>query len=417
MNTKTILLSLLVFVSAPAFAKDFLKPERVEKLMRAVDSKDIEIRGRAIRELGQAARGNKVAQKLLVDELFKEETSVEWSFDIVKGLSRSDSDIVKKIIERCGDSNSVVGQRNLVKALFVFGRMGPKAKDSIPFILEQLAKHKENPKIEGYIRIVLANAGYESDENLKIITADINNKTERGMAEIVQMARCGAGEWVTDEVIRGLVRWLDFDDDVDQKTYLNKCELYSEVSLSLASIGPKAQNAQDIVKKHIKYASVLEVKCSAMIIYDITLARVAPQETDEALEGIMRCTDSPYCEWFDHSTGYMIYISSYLWDANIMTFAGKYLEENKEPALLCGAIRMLWWNIGADTQKYVPGVITILKENLDERCRETAADSLGGMADPCDIPQLESAFKKEKSEAVRGKITETIRIIRLEEKK
>jgi HEAT repeat protein len=413
MNTKAIVLLFLVFTSGLSYAQDSLKPERIEKLTRAIASKDTGIRRRAIRELGRAARDNKIAQKLLMDVMFKKETSVEWAFDVVDGLSRCDFDIVKQIIERCGDANSVIDQKNLEKALFVFGRMGPKAKDSIPFLLGQMDKNKENPQIEGYIRIVLANAGYKSDENLKVITADINNKTKRGMAEVAQMARCGASGWVTDEAIKGLVQWLDINDINDYY----KPNIYGDLFLAIASIGPRAQNAQSIVKKHIKLVSVREEKCSAMIMYSIALAKIAPQEANESVKEIMRCMDHPYCENFDHSTGYSIYISSYLWDDNITRLAGKYLEENKEPALLCGAIRMLGWNMGTDTQKYVPRIIAILKENPEEGCRETAATSLGEMADPCDVPQLEFALKKEKSETIQEEIAEATRIIRLEEKK
>ena len=415
MNTKTGVLLVLCFMLGPSYAQDRLQPERLEKLTRAINGKDIEIKCRAIEELGQAVKDNKIAQKVLIEYLFND-TYFATDVIVVGALSRSDSSVVKQIIKKCDDSNSVHRHRNLEKAIFVFGRMGTKAKGSIPFLLEQLDKYKEDPEMEGYIRVVLANVGYKSGENLKTIDVDIRNKTTRGKAEVVQMSRCGAGEWVTDEVIQGLVNWIDVK-DVNEKMYA-KSDIYLYGSLALASIGPKAQVAQSIMKKHLRYADMFCESCTLPIMYEIALTKIAPQKADaeESLKKVMRCMDHRYNERWDHTTGLAVDESCYLFDVNVMKFAGKCLEDDHDPILLCGALRILGW-IGLDAKKYVPNVITILKKNSDEECRRIAAKSLGGMADPCDIQQLESAFQKEQSYGVKAEITESIRILRLEERK
>jgi hypothetical protein len=61
--------------------------------------------------------------------------------------------------------------------------------------------------------------------------------------------------------------------------------------------------------------------------------------------------------------------------------------------------------------------MNILKQSPEEDLRELGARALAYMADPCDIPQLQSIAEREQSEFVRNEIMEAIRILRLEERR
>jgi len=87
--------------------------------------------------------------------------------------------------------------------------------------------------------------------------------------------------------------------------------------------------------------------------------------------------------------------------------------DSRDPKVVTGVLWVLL-AIGYDAREYAPDVLKILKTNPDEDLREVAAQTLAFLAEPRDIPELESIIKKEESEFVREEIVKAIRIIRLE---
>lgn len=415
-NVLSLVLCMCLCVNASYAHADSPK-ERLDKLAKALRSNNTRLRLRATNELGQMTSYDKAAQKILVDYLFDAQKSIEWAFGEVKALSRSDPGIVGQIIDACGDPNSTISKRNLRKALFVLGSLGLKAQEAKGFLLKQLDRQNADPEMEGAIRVVLANVGYRSDENLRTILADIKNRTTRGNAEVAQMGRCGAGPWITDEIIAELVKWLDIQDPDDEIAYIQKSgETYWHVSLALASIGPRAKAATDKLQKHLKYMQSLTERglypCTVQILYNICLAKVDPSQFDKAIKTVIRWM-RPNNDYWDHTSSYTVYVATYLFDARVIKLAGECLYDT-DPEIVGGALWMLW-RMGLDAKQFAPDVLKILTNNPEKDLRELAARVLKSLLTPEDIPALEQVMESEKSESVRTKIAETVRILDLEE--
>ncbi|MHC4573041.1 MAG: hypothetical protein ACYS76_02725 [Planctomycetota bacterium] len=204
MKTKgcVLFLWMLLFLGCD---KADISSERYDKLVQAIETKDWELNLRAIHELGQVSKDSLSAQGILIQELFSEDLAPELVdmrfFEVVNALAQTNASTVKKLISAYEQRKSPA--ENLERLLFVLGRMGPKAKPAVPFLLEQLEKHRNNPDMETFIRIVLANAGYESSENIGQILSALRNGAETGRYAALQtLAFVGPGQWVRGEAVR-----------------------------------------------------------------------------------------------------------------------------------------------------------------------------------------------------------------------
>lgn len=400
MSTKIFIFALcFLFIIGCGQNEDSERTDRI--LMTAIESTDWPVQRRAIQELQGTLDHNPLSRKALIRYLFSSDVDPTWDLlEITKVLARAEQPPVSELMNAFRSGNS--SYENLEKLLVVLGRMGPNAKPAVPFLLEQFDKHREDPEIEGSIRVVLANIGYESNENLATILSDIRNRTDTGKAEVRMMALVGAEEWVNDEIIEELVKWLDLQDESEEPAF---------AAIALGSLGQRAKPAAANLKKLVEFVWQDEYYCTYRIIYGLSLAKIDPPKSGEALRGVLKYMGS---EYFGNHTDFaaMAMVDSLI-DTHIIKEIVKALD-HRDPAVVGGATWMLL-GIGLDAREYTPKVLKILKENPDEDLREVSARALGYMADPHDIPTLEAILKKEQSEFVRDEITDTIRIIRLEE--
>jgi hypothetical protein len=426
-------------------ASENIPPKRLSRLEKAMESLDSNLHKRALDELGWAVAENETAQRILIDQLFTK--SVWWIQEEVAALSRGDERVALKVMAACEDPNVSDRESRLENALVLWGRMQLKARAVAPYLLQQLPRYSADPNMEGHLRVVLANVGYPSDENLSIILSDLKHRTSRGCAEIVEMARCGAGAWVTDEIIAALIPWLEVKDVNEEETEI---DTYADVSLVLASLGTRAYSAEKYLKKHLNYEAhgkklrqeeynslkkndsksldSLEnrhagydangpkdvdkvVEWPVVIIYNLALARIGPNEAPTALKNILSYWY--HCPNKGHIAANALDSSKYLFDANLIAVIGKYLDDPNTGVAATAA--EILDQIGSDARRFKSNVLRTLKTSPHEKVREASAGALATLADPVDIPALQEALQQEKSENVQNQIKEAIRIIRLEE--
>ena len=384
---------------------------RFQKLTKAIKGQDAFVRFRAIPELGQIAEHNTAAQKLLIRHLFSEEIDPDADgefFDVVKALSRSDSSTTIRLIKAYQDFKPV--SQNLKRLLFVLGRMGPKAKAAVPFLLEQLEKHRQDPEIEGSIRVVLANIGYKSDENLATILSDIRKRTERGKSEILMITLAGPRDWLRGDITKEFRTCLNESYESDE---VLEVHLLSIILSVIGEIDNSTAKRLDVFLKaqcKAEGGDYIDIRC---LYFGFVLAKADPTKADETLRTALK-----YLALV--SPGHGVYAADILIgdiliasERNMMKELVKTLDDS-DPNVVTGAMWMLF-GLGLDAKEYSPKVLKILKENPDEDLREIAALSLSTLADVRDLPTLQAILGKEQSEFVRDEIVDTMRIIRLEE--
>jgi len=402
----TRLLILLVCLSwFLGCAQGQLDIERQKKIWEEIECNDGRVRVRAIQELGEIVEHSAPAQELLMERLFATDRGVEVDlYEVVRVLARGDATVVEKIISRYQGENR--GDEKLKRLLYVFGRMGPKAKSAIPFLLKELEQNQENPAIEGCIRIVLANVGWDSNDNFDLIHTDIQNRTERGKAEIGMMSTGGPREWVSDDLAKALLAWFNqsFTENRDEPI--------------LAIILLSALGKTDVDTKN-RLATFLKTECEKKACEDencmwfgFSLAKSDPTKARAPLRPALRCVADAMPG--DSFWAMNVLVGDILvgTDQRMMKELVRMLD-SREPRVAKGVLWVLL-AIGYDARQYAPDVLNILRANRDEEVREVAAQTLAFLADSCNIPELESVMKKEKSEFVRDEIVKAIGVIRLE---
>lgn len=398
-----LLLSLVCFSCFFGCARGQVNIERQKKIWEAAKNNDGRVRIRAIQELGEIVKHNAPAQELLIERLFANDRGVEVDlFDVVRVLAKAEPEVIEKIVSRYQSENQ--GEEKLKRLLYVLGRMGPKAKTAIPFLLKELVQNQADPTIEGCIRIILANVGWDSIENFEVIQTDIQNRTERGEAEIWMMARTSPPNWIRDDIAKELLEW--FNQSFDE---IRAPPLLIPIS-TLDIMDADTKNRLDEFLK----AECMEEGCdnSFCIWFGFSLAKSNPLMARRALKPALKCVaDAMPGDSFQALNVFVgdILIGS---DLRMMKELIRMLD-CPDPKVVTGTLWMLL-AIGFDAGQYTPDVLKVLKTNPDEEVREVAAQTLSFLAEPKDIPKLESIMKKEESEFVRDEIIKAIRIIRLE---
>jgi hypothetical protein len=413
MKTRTFVL-LLGMLFSLGCNTDGISSDRYNKLVRGIKSKDWGLRLRAIQELGQLSKRSVSAQDILIQELFTEDFAPELFdirfFEVVKALAQTNASTVKRLISAYEKRKSP--PEKLERLLIVFGRMGPKAKPAVPFLLEQLQKNTGEPDVEGSIRVTLANVGYQSDEMVATILSDLRSTAERATAQMLMMSLSGENKWVNNQVVAELVKWVDGQRNLGEWLQDHGMES-SFAALALATCGEKGSPGAAPVAKATRYVWEEENYSTLRIIYGISLLKLNPSNLKEALTNVLRYMGSK--DFGNHTDFSALAYVRFLMRPDIIEATGAALSQ-KDRNVVRGAMWMLF-STGLDGRQYAPAVAKILREDPDEDSRELAARALAYMADPGDIPAFQTMLEKEQSEFVRDEIIETIRILRLEEKR
>jgi HEAT repeat protein len=411
-----ILLSFFLFLIG--CEKNGVEQSRRNKLIESLKSKDYSVRLRTIQELGLIVEDDLVVQKALIQHIYSSDVNsldidpISEIYVIARIFKKIKEPLISDLVQAY--KNSSKSEDDFKKLLMILGRIGPKAKEAIPFLQEQPDKYENEAEIAGAIRVVLANLGYKYDDNISTILSDIKNRNERGRGEIEMMALAGAGQWVTNEIISELESRLFADNDI-RKFLDEHGEEPAFAAVAIGSLGKKAMTSVNNLNSLLNYVRTEEYYFTCRIIFGLPLAKVEAGKSEEnkALKEVLKYMGS---EYFGNHTDFaaLAWVDSLI-DSQIIKETGNALE-NKDPEIIKGALWMLWW-IGLDAQEYAPKVIEILKNSSDMETKAVAARAIGYIGSEKDIPQLEKILEKEEKDIftfVSHQIKESISILRLE---
>jgi len=375
--------------------------KRNQLLLKAIQSKDYDLRCRAIDELSGCIETEPNAQRILVERLFSKKDDLEQVV-IIETLSTGDTNTVNLLMKQMkGYSNS---PEKFEKGLFVLGRMGKRAETAQKFLLDAFKQFDKDTQTQGAIRTVLANIGYNVKDATMLISKDIANRNELAFGEIQMLSLIKADSWVTENIVNQMVAWLSENPEMPQSDML---------AVGLGAIGGKAKNAGSVLTKLARSSCSEQDVQPRSIWLTFALLRVDPNSNPDLTKCALKCLAR-------NSPGYTPIVTKY-WvsdiligtDPNILKKLLPMLQD-KDAGVVSGALRM-FEALGTKAQPYSQHIFKTLREYPKEEIRSLAAETLSFVAAPDQIAQLEDALKSEKDESVQDELRKSIRIVSLEE--
>ncbi len=378
-----------------------LPASRREQLIRILQGKRPDYR--AAQELALAAGRDAEARKAVLAAYVKIARRPKgyqgpwWEplpympFWLADGLAAAEDAVVPDLIGALQAEKPGSSPELCAGLLATIGRIGPKAKMAIPFLRAKLADPQADPGYTATIRVVLANLGDRSPENLAAIVADLNRKEARE-AVLQALIFAHGGEWVTESMVRGTGRTLDGDD------------LSAIVALGLlAERFPSARN----LLKELRKGHDLE-SCWGLAL---ALASARLRLDGQGDELLSFCADgiSGDCHgaWLVMTFGYNVF-------ALMNETVAKHLVKlvNDPDVTVCKGALWVLRSAGPAARETVPELLKFVQGKADETCRAYAALVLADIADYSHLAALEAALEREKSAPVRKQLTGTIRGIK-----
>lgn len=324
--------------------------------------------------------------------------------------------IVPDIIDLLKGTDTL-NEEQLDVYLAILGRIGPPAKEAVPFLEAKLEDPALMPGTKGSIRVVIANICGGPDDNLKAITDDLKvpadeaTKDVRGrvLAIKAMLAKARPGTWVNEGIINELAK--DFDEDKLKKSQPTRDHVYRGLlnsTLVLGMLGEEAQAAagrlEAFQKSAIANGSIMTVP------FTLALARIDAKNQDAALRRLFKNLPRAFRE--PEGAEHLLLPEDIrpLVDAKLSTKLAEMLSD-RDRQVAEGAATLLWWS-GLAARDALPVVLKYVDSNADpERSRVSCEGSCEN--NPCDrLSDIEAVLKREKNDQVRNRLKSAIKTIR-----
>jgi hypothetical protein len=280
------------------------------------------------------------------------------------------------------------------------GRMGKAAAPGLPALRKMLAQEGISKSSQAAIRMVMANLGDESPENLDAIARDL--KSDDGIAAMMWMlVLIRPGPWVSKEMAREVCNQFNAvpDDEVRRGEGLR---FWAEM---LGMLGERASPAAERLEKERK-AALKTDHFGNIVLGSFAVARIQPRRQEEVLRDLarrlQRGMDNPEALFFFRHT------PPFFDPAPSRTAGGLLNDPDAEVSE--GAVLLLA-AAGSEGRHAFAQVLEFVRGKADED-RRARAVTLLRYADLSQLPVLEAAMREEKSEQVRrqlGRLIESVK--------
>ena len=244
-----------------------------KKHLVALGSKDLRLYRRAVQRLS-AQRNEKPEDWRPLLKVIVSPPSPAFELaemDAAPGLARVGPDVLPDVLAELkkwsGHDASGWG------LLLCIGRMGPQAVKATPYLLDRLAAEETHQTTKAIIRVVLANVGYESQDNLDAILTSIRGPGSEG-STVSTMALTGSREWVTPAMVLALANRLETSRDE------------YHVAVALGVLKERAAPATAALERSMATSLNARGYSSGYIACGFALAQVAPERRREVLRSV-----------------------------------------------------------------------------------------------------------------------------------
>ena len=379
---------------------------RKEQLIEALESpgkrrraEERLIRPRAVQELGDFAAKDPAVRQALINHIVSGNVLWQlWRLDLCKSLSRAGAGAVGDILKASDQEGVSLDAR--VQLLSVLGRIGPAAKEAIPVLRERLKAPEIPLRIQAAVRVVLADIGDASPDNLAAIRSGLAKAGKTADAFLRSMALGGGADWADAKTIAELIG------KVESKHHDGRS--YSIIVLGLLGEkgGPKAAAS---LKK--AFDASIEARHSNYILLGCALARADHAGSRKHLQRVMKHLGTGGMGGPERMWEWLM-VRGILSDAAMAKDINALLKSS-DLHVVKGAVSMAG-ALGLEARAAAPGLLEVLETHKDEDMRELAATGLGVVLPASQIEKLKAASSKERLySGVQTAIFKSIRIIRL----
>lgn len=376
-------------------AGDGSASDRASRLSEALAGADFESRERIIEELGRLAANSEAARTLLIARALAPRDLREHKVKLAKTLAGVEALQVRQVVPE-NLASQTDGER-LQRMLLLLGMMGRKAKPAVPYLLHELHDAENGSLTEGMVRVVLANVGYASSDNLGAIRKAIAARSDAGRGAVHMVYLCPLTMWVDESVNQEMTEGLD-----------TPGELSAVAALALSRTVPKgAPVSRKLTDRFSSTRQDVEMG-SVRIAYGLAIASMGGDEKGVILREVMKYLGGANGNHTDEG-------AMWLSALNLRTEVVRQIIgmlDDKDPEVAIGVIRMVG-AMGSDTPGASPGLIRILKSGTQAELREAAANSLVAVVRPSELASVEDMLKTESAADVRRGLERAIRMLRL----
>jgi hypothetical protein len=353
-------------------------------------SKDTDIARRAVQELGGLVTTSQSARKALIHALA--DPSLDYyHMDVVNVFASLEGARIAEMLAGLGfapDPDAV---------MVLAGLALPRTQAAADFLLEQLEKEKGSRR-EVAIRALLANLGHDG-ENIRVLRSEFAKRSDGAILAAHVVGLVGAGDWVDEEFIDGLLNWLAPE--------IPDADACADASLMLARVGPRAKAAVAPLKRLLSKRDEDTYLGTMRIIWGFSLARIDPTNRKQYLKRGLKGFTGNHTDW--HGLADVTFNL-----APDMLAAVVSLLEDEDPEVVRGAAEALYAS-GLRAEAAVPRLVRILEQRTDEQwedVRKSAAWALRLVGQASCLPKMEVLLRKEEAWRVRDSLESTIKVLR-----
>ena len=366
---------------------------RTDALLRSLQARDYWVWRRAAQELAPRCETHPAVAKAFVEGMAKSWLMLGMAGP-VEALADAGDSAVPHMIAAIGareldDMEAVSGPG--MTFLVAIARMGPRARSAIPFLKQKLDDPKVHPYIRPAIRVVLACLGVRDEENIRLIARETVDDANGSGLCVLLGAR--ANDWVTNEMIEGLIDHLEEGEGVGV----------------LGVLGERARPALPAIWEELEDCRFSRGRAG---LYFAMAAIDRPRRHAALREAFLHFEDA--CRFLTDSGIFnrAMYAES-LMDAEL-TRATIVLVNDRHPVIAAEAIRMLQ-AIGLRAKEAVPVLIrTVRDPGLPDAVRVAAGVALGNIVDYSELARVKDLLgQQELPPVVRQSLRQAIRVMEL----
>lgn len=327
------------------------------------------------------------------------------SMSIISTLSKARGQGIQAIIDFYRDAPA--GKRWILRCAMC--RIGKEARAAAPVLREEIEKEETSAEEKMSIKVALAALGEAAPADLGEIADAISESRGPGLEALCTMSCSGYNPWVSERVERSVVKMLEkprlTPDNLEQ-------DLRDEACFVLATFAERT-DTHVLQALEADYGRALkDSDCPAVLTLraGLYLAKADPNRRRAMMLSLLKGAPEPLSCW--QLRPLMERICEGIPEEDLLWVADALLSEQKHEPL--SAALVILYAVGPRARPAVPRLVSLIRHTDDASTRTAAAETLGMIADPLDLPLIESlASDAALSDDAKKAVQECIRAVKL----
>lgn len=324
---------------------------------------------------------------------------------MLSALGKARGQAVQPIIVFYQDASS--DKRLLLRP--VFGRIGKDAQAAAPVLRAELGKAQTSAEDKMSIKVVLAAMGQATSTELDEIAATLSVDSKVGLRAMWTMCECGHNPWLPESVEKPIIKIMEkprlTPDNLQQG-------LRSEACLALTTFGERT-DAHVLKALQDEYDGVVRdagAPPEMRLWAGLGLAKADSSHRRAMMLSILKEVPGSMLAW--QVRPLMEWMCAGMPDDDLLWVADALLSEQKHEPL--SAALVILYAVGPRARSAVPRLVSLIRLTDDDSTKTAAAQTLGMVADPLDLPLIENLVSDAAlSDDAKEAVQECIRAVTL----